>query len=145
MSQEIAWTWAMQDHGSELQPFERCHESPEAAKTDARAYVASLRRQGLPVGRTYLVRVERSLSYLPVGEIADVGQASEPDIAVARTEGRPDYARAVEEAFERKHVAKAGCDDCSVEPGETHRWVSCPGNQRDAKRAGLPLNGDNHG
>jgi hypothetical protein len=26
-------------------------------------------------------------------------------------------------------VAPNGCDDCSVEPGETHRYPSCPGNR----------------
>lgn len=32
-------------------------------------------------------------------------------------------------------VAPEGCDDCSVEPGETHRWAGCPGNERAARRA----------
>lgn len=30
------------------------------------------------------------------------------------------------------HSAPGGCDDCSVEPGEPHRYPGCPGNRRDA-------------
>jgi hypothetical protein len=33
------------------------------------------------------------------------------------------------------HVARAGCDDCSVEPGERHRYAGCPGNRRAAECA----------
>ncbi len=75
MTAEIAWTFAMQDDDSGLPPFEQCHESPAMAKADARAYAASLRGQGLSVGRTYLVRVERSVSYLSVGQIDDAAGA----------------------------------------------------------------------
>lgn len=33
------------------------------------------------------------------------------------------------------HVAHTenGCDDCSVEPGETHRYAGCPGNLREVE------------
>jgi len=34
----------------------------------------------------------------------------------------------------RIFVAEQGCDDCSVEPGETHRYAACPGNERDRMR-----------
>jgi hypothetical protein len=36
-------------------------------------------------------------------------------------------------------VASAGCDDCSVEPGERHRYPGCPGNQRAIERTGKPV------
>lgn len=32
------------------------------------------------------------------------------------------------------HGAASGCDDCSVEPGERHRYAGCPGNRRAAER-----------
>ncbi|MCW6008715.1 hypothetical protein K1W54_29840 [Micromonospora sp. CPCC 205371] len=36
-------------------------------------------------------------------------------------------------------VAPNGCDDCSVEPGETHRYTNCPGNRRAIERlCGVP-------
>lgn len=31
-----------------------------------------------------------------------------------------------------------GCDDCSVEPGETHRWPGCPGAVRARQRMATP-------
>lgn len=43
------------------------------------------------------------------------------------------YADAVPGAAE-PGVAEQGCDDCSVEPGERHRYAGCPGNERAAAR-----------
>lgn len=31
-------------------------------------------------------------------------------------------------------VTRPGCDDCSVEPGERHRYAGCPGNVRQHER-----------
>ena len=31
-------------------------------------------------------------------------------------------------------IAPDGCDDCSVEPGEQHRWASCPSAERQRIR-----------
>lgn len=31
-------------------------------------------------------------------------------------------------------VARLGCDDCSVENGEPHRYAGCPGNVRQIER-----------
>lgn len=31
-------------------------------------------------------------------------------------------------------VASHGCDDCSVEDGEPHRYAGCPGNVRQCER-----------
>lgn len=69
MSGDVAWTFATEGDGSETPPFEDCEDSPEAATASARTYMASLRGQGLPVGRTYLVQVRRTVRYMPVGEI----------------------------------------------------------------------------
>jgi hypothetical protein len=32
-------------------------------------------------------------------------------------------------------VAPGGCDDCSVEPGERHRYAACPGNRRRGRQS----------
>lgn len=34
----------------------------------------------------------------------------------------------------RLHAAVNGCDECSAEPGERHRYPECPGNWRAAQR-----------
>lgn len=39
------------------------------------------------------------------------------------------------ELGEQPLPAPRGCDDCSVEPGETHRYAGCPGNLRAIERA----------
>lgn len=35
-------------------------------------------------------------------------------------------------------VAPFGCDDCSVEDGEPHRYAGCPGNVRAIERGDRP-------
>ncbi|MEU0081386.1 hypothetical protein ABZY58_26090 [Micromonospora tulbaghiae] len=62
------------------------------------------------------------------GLIEQVATAHNALRALARA-----YADAVPGAAE-PGVAEQGCDDCSVEPGERHRYIGCPGNERAAAR-----------
>jgi hypothetical protein len=61
------------------------------------------------------------------------------DIRAMEEDARTEAARqAVPEPTCEHLPAPNGCDDCSVEPGESHRYAKCPGNQRARARRDRP-------
>lgn len=71
MSVQVAWTFAAEGDDSPFPAFDECASSPEGAVAAARAFRASLRGQGRPVGPMWLVEVRRTVSYLPHEEIEE--------------------------------------------------------------------------
>ena len=103
-----------------------------AALTEARRYAADrVNEVGRLASEMAGLRQERD-AHATVVEAAKRWAASEGIADNALLDALEAPPKAVPDP---RHRAPNGCDDCSVEPGERHRYAECPGNLRAIERA----------